>query len=197
MSALDSSPASINAQFNQHQLWCVGFAKRLTALAEWLEKNGLADAVAYAEVNRLRYQLSSQQVMVAVIAEFSRGKSELINALFFAHYGRRIMPAGAGRTTMCPAEMAWNPALPVGIRLLPIETRKETTSIAHWRVRPEAWVNFGFDAKDPAGMAQTIQKVSEIQRVSIAEATALPKASAEPTAVKPKPNGIANANITL
>jgi hypothetical protein len=151
----------------------VGFSKRLTALADWLEKNGLADQAAYAEVNRLRYQLSSQQVMVAVIAEFSRGKSELINALFFAHYGRRIMPASAGRTTMCPAEMSWNPALPVGIRLLPIETRKETLNIAHWRVRPDSWVSFSFDTDEPDEMAQTIGKVGEVQRVSIEEATRL------------------------
>ncbi len=168
-----ASPATMQSQFDQHQLWCVGFAKRLTALADWLEKNKLADAVAYAEVNRLRYQLSSQQVMVAVIAEFSRGKSELINALFFAHYGRRIMPAGAGRTTMCPAEMAWNPALPISIRLLPINTRKEPTSIAHWRMRPEAWVTFTFNPQEPAAMAQTINKVSEVQRVSVEEATTL------------------------
>lgn len=163
----------MQAQFDQHQAWCVGFAKRLTALADWLEKNKLADAPAYAEVNRLRYLLSSQQVMVAVIAEFSRGKSELINAIFFAHYGRRIMPAGAGRTTMCPAEMAWNPALPISIRLLPIHTRKEATSIAHWRVRPEAWVTYAFNPQEPAAMAQTINKVSEVQRVSVQEATAL------------------------
>ncbi|MDI9335320.1 MAG: dynamin family protein [Cytophagales bacterium] len=170
----NASPhTTIQSQFNQHQAWCLAFAKRLTALAEWLEKNTLADSVAYAEVNRLRYQLSSQQVMVAVIAEFSRGKSELINALFFANYGKRIMPAGAGRTTMCPAEMSWNPALPVGIRLLPIETRKEKISLAHWRVRPESWVSFAFDTQDPEAMAQTISKVGEVQRVSVQEATRL------------------------
>ncbi len=149
------------------------FAKRLTALAQWLEQNHLADAAAYAEVNRLRYQLSSQQVMVAVIAEFSRGKSELINALFFAHYGRRILPAGAGRTTMCPAEIAWNPALPIGIRLLPIGTRKEMLSMAHWRVKQEAWVSFPFDTEQPDEMARTIGKISQVQRVSVEEAARL------------------------
>lgn len=164
---------NLHSQFDQHQLWCVAYAKRLTMLAEWLQKNNLADAAAYAEVNRLRYQLSSQQVMVAVIAEFSRGKSELINALFFAHYGQRIMPAGVGRTTMCPVELAWNPALPVGIRLLPIETRREASSLAHWRVRPEGWHQFAFDPNKPSAMIDIIRKVSDVQRVSIADATAL------------------------
>jgi Dynamin family len=164
---------NLRAQFDQHQLWCVAYSKRLSTLAEWLQKNNLADAEAYSEVNRLRYLLTSQQVMVAVVAEFSRGKSELINALFFSHYGQRIMPAGAGRTTMCPAELGWNPALPVGIRLLPIETRNEMGSIAHWRVRPDAWVNFGFDSNMPEQMANQISKVSEVQRVSIDKATGL------------------------
>ncbi len=169
----NTNSVTMQSQFNQHQRWCVGFAKRLTSLGEWLEKNKLADASVYAEVNRLRYQLTSQQIMVAVVAEFSRGKSELINALFFAEYGRRIMPAGAGRTTMCPAEIAWNPALPIGIRLLPINTRKDTTSMAHWRQRPEAWITFAFNPQEPAAMAQTIAKVGDVQRVSVEEATAL------------------------
>jgi hypothetical protein len=51
---------TIQTQFDQHQQWCVGFSKRLTSLAEWLEKNGLADPASYTEVNRLRYQLSSK-----------------------------------------------------------------------------------------------------------------------------------------
>jgi hypothetical protein len=44
---------------------------------------------------------------VAFVAEFSRGKSELINAIFFAGYGSRILPSSAGRTTMCPTELQW------------------------------------------------------------------------------------------
>jgi hypothetical protein len=34
-----------------------------------------------------------------------RGKSELINAIFFADYGKRILPSSAGRTTMRPTEL--------------------------------------------------------------------------------------------
>ena len=52
--------------------------------------------------------MRTSKVMVAFVAEFSRGKSELINAIFFAGYGRRIMPASAGRTTMCPTELGYD-----------------------------------------------------------------------------------------
>ena len=54
------------------------------------------------ERDRMRWLLWAVIVMVAFVAEFSRGKSELINAVFFAGYKRRIMPASAGRTTSAP-----------------------------------------------------------------------------------------------
>jgi hypothetical protein len=41
-------------------------------------------------LHRLEAQVRVDKVMVAFVAEFSRGKSELINAVFFAGYGRRI-----------------------------------------------------------------------------------------------------------
>ena len=74
-------------------------------------------------LQRLEEQVRTDKIMVAFVAEFSRGKSELINAIFFAGYGRRIMPASAGRTTMCPTELGYEAALPSSLRLLPIETR--------------------------------------------------------------------------
>ena len=81
------------------------------------------DAAVQERLQRLEGQVRTDKVMVAFVAEFSRGKSELINAIFFADYGRRIMPASAGRTTMCPTELGYDPALAPSLRLLPIETR--------------------------------------------------------------------------
>ena len=69
------------------------------------------------------------------MAEFSRGKSELINAIFFAQYGQRVVPSSAGRTTMCPTELQYDPRLPVGVRLLPIDTRLLPVPLADLRTR--------------------------------------------------------------
>jgi hypothetical protein len=74
-------------------------------------------------LDQLQAQVKNDKIMVAFVAEFSRGKSELINAVFFAGYGRRIMPASAGRTTMCPTELGYDADVPPCLRLLPIETR--------------------------------------------------------------------------
>ena len=47
--------------------------------------------------------------MLAFLAEFSRGKSELINALFFSDFKERLLPSDVGRTTMCPTEIFSDP----------------------------------------------------------------------------------------
>ncbi|MGP8979771.1 hypothetical protein ACT02P_26395, partial [Enterobacter hormaechei] len=77
-------------------------------------------------------RLRDDRLSVAFVAEFSRGKTELINALFFADYGQRILPSSAGRTTMCPTELLWDAQLPPCIRLLPIETRAGQLSLGEY-----------------------------------------------------------------
>jgi len=111
--------------------------------------------------------------MVAFVAEFSRGKSELINAIFFAGYGRRIMPASAGRTTMCPTELGYDAAQAPKLRLLPIETRLEPHSLTHWREKPTRWTEIAIDVENAEQLAQAMGKVAEVRWVSKDEAHAL------------------------
>ena len=85
-------------QFDAHHAWRQRGLAQLDALADWLAQHQLLSPSAQERLQQLRAQLKSDKVMVAFVAEFSRGKSELINAVFFATYGRRIMPASAGRT---------------------------------------------------------------------------------------------------
>ena len=93
---------AFNQQFDQHHVWRDAMSRRLRTLTEWLGARDLLDDAAVERLQQVQDQLRSEKVTVAFVAEFSRGKSELINAVFFAGYGRRIMPASAGRTTMCP-----------------------------------------------------------------------------------------------
>jgi len=111
--------------------------------------------------------------MVAFVAEFSRGKSEMINAIFFAGYGRRIMPASAGRTTMCPTEMGYDPEVPPCLRLLPIETRLQPQALMEWRMVPEQWVRVDLDVDNPQQLAASFEMVSQTRKVSPDEAHAL------------------------
>lgn len=163
---------SFNQQFDQHGAWRRGFAQQLHQLRDWLSGQDLLDAAVQERLLRLEAQVRGDQVTVAFVAEFSRGKSELINAVFFASYGRRLMPAGAGRTTMCPAELGWEAGQAPGLRLLPIETRAQARGLAEWRQMPEAWQQWPLDVEDGAQMAAMLAKVGEVRRVPMAQAQA-------------------------
>ncbi|MBC7648226.1 MAG: dynamin family protein [Vitreoscilla sp.] len=164
---------SFNEQFDQHGAWRREFALRLKLLAEWMKDHDLLDAAVEERLRRLETQVRSDKVMVAFVAEFSRGKSELINAIFFAGYGRRIMPASAGRTTMCPTELGYDADVPPCLRLLPIETRLQTQALMEWRAVPEKWTRVDLDVNDPAQLALALEKVAEVRHVTKEEATAL------------------------
>ncbi|MCI5067486.1 dynamin family protein [Acidovorax sp.] len=164
---------SFNEQFDQHGVWRREFAHQLKRLAEWMASHELMDAAVQERLQRLEDQVRSDKVMVAFVAEFSRGKSELINAIFFADYGRRIMPASAGRTTMCPTELGYDASSPPSLRLLPIETRLQMQSLAEWRVKTDRWEEIPLTVGDADQIAKALEKVSEVRKVSLDDARAL------------------------
>ncbi len=165
--------ASFNQQFDQHGAWRREFSLRLKLLGDWMKDHDLLDAALQDRLQRLEAQVRADKVMVAFVAEFSRGKSELINAMFFADYGRRIMPASAGRTTMCPTELGYDPDLPPCLRLLPIETRLQPQALMEWRLVPEKWNRIDLDVTDAEQLAGAMEKVAETLRVTQDEARAL------------------------
>lgn len=164
---------SFNEQFDQHGAWRREFGLRLKLLAEWMKDHELLDAGVEERLRRLELQVRADKVMVAFVGEFSRGKSELINAVFFAGYGRRIMPASAGRTTMCPTEMGYDPEVPPCLRLLPVESRLQPQALMEWRMVPEKWTRVDLDVNDPQQLATALEMVAETRRVSREEAQAL------------------------
>ena len=144
------------------------------ALEQYRAGSRSADLLDDAGEQRLQHaiaRLRDERLSVAFVAEFSRGKSELINAIFFADYGQRILPSSPGRTTMCPTELAWEAALPPCIRLLPIETRAESLSTADWRDDASAWTVLPLDLDAPARMTDAFAQVSLTRRVAPEEAT--------------------------
>jgi len=164
---------SFNEQFDQHGAWRRAFALRLKLLSEWMKRHDLLNAAVEERLLRLESQVRSDKVMVAFVAEFSRGKSELINAIFFASYGRRIMPASAGRTTMCPTELGYDADAPPCLRLLPIETRLKPQALMEWRMVPEKWTRVDLDVNDPVKLSKALEKVAEVSHVTQDEARAL------------------------
>ncbi|MEN3274503.1 MAG: hypothetical protein V7631_293 [Massilia sp.] len=144
-----------------------------TALEEYraaLVAAGLADAAAQQRAEQAAARLREDRLSVAFVAEFSRGKSELINAIFFADYGQRILPSSAGRTTMCPTELLYDAAWEPCIRLLPIETRAQPRATSDYRDDAAAWTVLPLDLDAPERMLEVFRQVSMTRRASLDEA---------------------------
>jgi hypothetical protein len=168
-----SVTAPFESHLDQHSAWRRELSLRLKLLGEWLAEQQLDNPARMERLRRLEAQTRSDRVRVAFVAEFSRGKSELINAIFFAHYGRRIMPASPGRTTMCPTELYYEPGTPPCLRLLSVHTRRESATLADWRRDMVAWEKHDLKPQDPVQMAQVLHKVTEVEAVSVDDARAL------------------------
>ena len=136
--------------------WRAELGRLLEELAHFLAEHRLVEGPAADQLETLRERLGNDKLVVAFVAEFSRGKSELINAIFFADTGRRILPATPGRTTMCPVELGWRGDEPASLLLLPIETRLEGLSLGEMRAQPRAWRRLALDIRDPDQLAQSL-----------------------------------------
>ncbi|MBI5926196.1 MAG: dynamin family protein [Aquabacterium sp.] len=150
--------------------WRADTDAKLAALARFAREHDLLDDASAEWFEAMRHRLSGEKLMVAFVAEFSRGKSELINAIFFSDKGRRMMPASAGRTTMCPVELGYDAEDPVGLSLLPIDTRLEAASLAEYRRQPKEWTWIELDLSNPDGMAQALSEVMRTRMVTPDEA---------------------------
>ena len=156
------------ARFEAYGDWRRRLSSGVSALHEWLADQDLADAQVDLRIQRLLERLHQDKLVVAFVAEFSRGKSELINAIFFADFGQRLLPSAAGRTTMCPTEILHDPSRPPSIRLLPIETRLRNATVAELKTYADEWVTLPLDLASAERMADALVRVSQVKRVPLA-----------------------------
>ncbi|MFO1399424.1 MAG: dynamin family protein [Burkholderiales bacterium] len=155
------------ARFEAYGDWRRRLASGVLALQEWLQEQDLADAQVDLRVQQLLERLHQDKLVVAFVAEFSRGKSELINAIFFADFGQRLLPSSAGRTTMCPTELLYDASRPPSIRLLPIETRLKDATVAEFKNYADEWVTFPLDLASAEKMSEALSRVSQVKRVPV------------------------------
>ena len=153
--------------------WRRTLDRRVRAMAHFMAEHELRDAAAGASLDALLRKLAADKLVLACVAEVSRGKSELLNAIFFADTGRRVLPATPGRTTMCPVELQFHAGQPAELALLPIDTRLGEQSLAELRTQPEAWQRLGLDPHNPDGLAEALHLVTQTRRVSTVTAAAL------------------------
>ncbi len=155
------------ARFEAYSDWRRRLSGGVSALHAWLQEQDLTDAQVDLRVQQLLERLHQDKLVVAFVAEFSRGKSELINAIFFADFGQRLLPSSAGRTTMCPTELLYDGSRPPSIRLLPIETRLKDATVAEFKNYADEWVTFQLDLASAEKMGEALSRVSQVKRVPV------------------------------
>ncbi len=120
--------------------WKQNIIRQLSRYRTWLQSSQLDTDEIDEKLEQVQGSLQRDNITIAFVGEFSRGKTELINALFFAQYGQRLLPSRAGRTTMCPAELFFDiTSRESYIQLLPIETRQNGISIRKLKQEPRLW----------------------------------------------------------
>ena len=164
----DSTPLA--EQLEHYSLWRENLSLQIDRYRTWLHSEEISDWQIDLRLQHVIERLAEDKLNVAFVAEFSRGKSELINAIFFADYKKRLLPSTAGRTTMCPTELLYDAHKPPSVQLLPITTRSTNTSITEYKRYPDEWTTLPLDTESADAMLQTLKQVSETQMVSRAEA---------------------------
>ena len=146
--------------------WRGELQRRMAVFGQFLGEHELVDDADRVALEALKHKLDGDKLVLACVAEVSRGKSELLNAIFFADAGRRVLPATPGRTTMCPVELHFQPGKPAELALLPIETRLDDASLSELRDQPAAWQRLGLDPQNPDGLAEALSLVTQTRHVS-------------------------------
>lgn len=158
------------SHFEAYSAWRSRLSDNVGDFRNWLNEQELNDAQTDLRIQHLLDRLHDDKLNVAFVAEFSRGKSELINAIFFADYGQRLLPSSAGRTTMCPTELMYEEGREPCIQLLPIETRAADTTTTEYKRYLDEWKILPLDIESSDAMADAFVQVSQTKRVSLDEA---------------------------
>jgi hypothetical protein len=157
-------------QFAAYSEWRKALVDSICDYRSWLNEQELNDAQIDQRITNLLERLREDKLNVAFVAEFSRGKSELINAIFFADYGQRLLPSSAGRTTMCPTELLYDASKPTSIMMLPIETRSSDATTTEYKRYPDEWHTVTFEVDNNDSMVAAFKEVSSTKRVTAEEA---------------------------
>ncbi len=160
------SQATLAAEFEAYSQWRNRLAKYITDYRQWLNREDLNDSQRDLRLQQIIDRLAEDKLHVAFIAEFSRGKSELINAIFLSDLKQRLLPSTAGRTTMCPTELLYDAERPPLIELLPIETRATNATVSEYKGYPDEWTVVPIDVASTESVSRAMQEVCRMKSVS-------------------------------
>jgi prefoldin subunit 5 len=158
---------SLVSDFEAYSQWRQELSTAIADYRQWLNREDLNDSQRDLRLQQVIDRLAEDKLHVAFVAEFSRGKSELINAIFLSDLKQRLLPSTAGRTTMCPTELLYDPDKPPMVELLPIETRATSSTVSEYKGYPEEWTPVLIDTGSRESVAQAMQEVCRVKTVPV------------------------------
>lgn len=154
--------------------WKLSIANEIKRYRLWLHEQGLSSVDLDDRLARALRAFTTDRILLAFVGEFSRGKTELINAILGRHYKMRLFPTRIGRTTMCPTEVFYDPqANGPYIKLLPIQTRSSATPLASYRRQLEHWAHLDLDLTNTQSIQRAFEEVAKTREVTIQAAESL------------------------
>jgi len=152
-------------QMHEYSVWRAKLVQAVEMYHQWRSRYGMNDPHSADTILNILDGLQSDKITLAFVAEFSRGKTELINALFFAETGVRLLPSSPGRTTMSPTELFHDEKGGNYIRLLNIESRLEDISLAEFKKNPDRWTQIDLDCDSPTQMQEAFKELVATKQV--------------------------------
>jgi hypothetical protein len=152
-------------QMHEYSLWRAKLIQGIEMYHQWRIRYDVNDPHSNNTILNVLNGLQQDRITLAFVAEFSRGKTELINSLFFAETGVRLLPSSPGRTTMSPTELYFDGEGGNYIRLLEIESRLEDISMAEFKANPERWKHIDLDCSSPSQMQEAFKQLIATKQV--------------------------------
>ena len=163
---------ALTARLANLQSWGYGVTTQIVRIADFLRAHGYCTPDTEATFDRLTEQANAARVNIIFVAEAGRGKSELINALFFSDLGKRLLPSGAVQATRCITEVRFDRDESPHVRVLPIESREAPRRFADLYADKSEWQTIPFSIDDPDSINLALTTLAETRRATIAETVA-------------------------
>jgi len=165
--------SSLSTKITEYSEWRESLIATIDEYIDWLGNSESLDALQELRLYDIKEILKKDQLVMAFLAEFSRGKTETINALFFSDFNQRLLPSAPGRTTMCPTEIFWDAREEPCIKLLPIETRQTDDSLTYLKQHPIFWHKIRLDITSPDAMKEALKALVQKREVDLESAKSL------------------------
>ncbi|NOY17060.1 MAG: hypothetical protein GXP23_09025 [Gammaproteobacteria bacterium] len=164
---------ALQRKLDNYSNWRHDLLTEIESYKSWLDEESLLEGEDELQILELIDSLKSDKIMLALVAEFSRGKTELINSIFFADYNKRLLPSSVGRTTMCPTEILHIDNDTPFIQLLPIETRKSSLTIDEYKETAVNWSRIDLDIDSPEQMTEALLQLVQTKEITEEESRKL------------------------